>query len=72
MGPGQNRVRLLTKRERDILRLIGEGHSSKEIAWQLGLSKQTVSSHRKHICQKLGVHSTAELIVYAIRVFSSF
>jgi DNA-binding CsgD family transcriptional regulator len=52
----------LTARERQILELIGGGRSTKEIACALGISVWTVASHRKRICGKLGVHTTAELV----------
>lgn len=57
--------RKFTAREVEILALIGEGKTSKEIAGLLQLSVQTVANHRKHICKKLGVHSTAELVHFA-------
>jgi two-component system response regulator NreC len=57
----------LTAREREILLLIGEGRSDKEIARQLGISSHTVQSHRWNIMDKLGLHHRAELIKYAIR-----
>lgn len=52
----------LTTRECQILTLIGQGESSKEIAHALGISVWTVASHRKRICAKLGVHTAAELV----------
>ena len=52
----------LTNPERDILTFLGEGKSSKEIATILRLSVRTVGSHRRSICRKLHVHSTAELV----------
>lgn len=52
----------LTPRERQVLALIGKGEASREIAHTLGISVWTVGSHRKRICAKLGVHSTAELV----------
>ena len=57
----------LTAREMEILQLIVEGQSNKEIASHLGLSANTVSVHRANIMDALGVHKTAELVVYAIR-----
>jgi two-component system response regulator NreC len=57
----------LTAREGEILLLIGEGHSGKEIARQLGISSHTVQSHRWNIMEKLNLHNRAELIKYAIR-----
>jgi DNA-binding CsgD family transcriptional regulator len=53
-------------REREILQLLGQGKTSKEIAVFLTLSITTIASHRRSICRKLGVHSTAELIHYAV------
>lgn len=52
----------LTARERRVLELLGSGRSTKEIAQQLGVSIWTAASHRKRICEKLGVHTTAELV----------
>jgi len=57
----------LTPRELEILQLIVEGKSNKEIATQLNLSVNTVSVHRANIMDALGLHKTAELVVYAIR-----
>lgn len=57
----------LTPRELEILQLIVSGKSNKEIAAQLGLSANTVSVHRANIMDTLGIHKTAELVVYAIR-----
>lgn len=57
----------LTARELEILQLIVEGKSNKEIAQQLNLSVNTVSVHRANIMDALGIHKTAELVVYAIR-----
>ena len=57
----------LTPRELEILQLIVEGKSNKEIAEQLRLSANTVAVHRANIMDALGIHKTAELVVYAIR-----
>ncbi len=57
----------LTNRELEILQLIVDGKSNKEIADQLGLSANTVAVHRANIMDALGIHKTAELVVYAIR-----
>jgi len=57
----------LTPRELEILQLIVEGKSNKEIADHLGLSANTVAVHRANIMDALGIHKTAELVVYAIR-----
>lgn len=66
--PGADRPRTpdLTPREREVLQLIAEGHSTKKIAQQLFLSGKTVGTHRRNIMEKLGVHSIAELTKYAI------
>jgi len=57
----------LTTREIEILQLICDGKSNKEIASQLDLSANTVAVHRANIMDALGIHKTAELVVYAIR-----
>jgi DNA-binding NarL/FixJ family response regulator len=57
----------LTARELEILQLIVDGKSNKEIADQLGLSVNTVAVHRANIMDALGIHKAAELVVYAIR-----
>jgi DNA-binding NarL/FixJ family response regulator len=57
----------LTVRELEILQLIVDGKSNKEIAIQLELSANTVAVHRANIMDALGIHKTAELVVYAIR-----
>ena len=55
------------EREREIFQLIAEGHSNKEVADLLSISPSTVETHRAHILQKLDVHNTAELVLYAVR-----
>jgi DNA-binding NarL/FixJ family response regulator len=57
----------LTPREREILQLLAEGKSNKEVANLLGISVNTAEAHRANIMLKLGVHSLAELVHYAIR-----
>ena len=57
----------LTARELEILQLIVDGRSNKEIAGQLNLSANTVAVHRANMMDALGIHKTAELVVYAIR-----
>lgn len=57
----------LSVREREILQLIAEGRSNKQTAELLGVSPSTIESHRGHILQKLNVHNTAELVLYAVR-----
>jgi two-component system, NarL family, response regulator NreC len=58
---------LLTTREREVLQLLAEGRSNKEVATVLDLSLHTVETHRSHVMQKLNLHSGAEMILYAIR-----
>lgn len=62
-----DRYDLLTERERHIYQLLAEGNSNKEIAARLALSLHTVETHRSRIMEKLGVHSTAELVLSAVR-----
>jgi DNA-binding NarL/FixJ family response regulator len=57
----------LTAREMEVLQLIVHGKSNKEIAVVLGVSANTVAVHRANLMQTLGIHNTAELVVYAIR-----
>ena len=58
---------LLTPREREILQLLAEGRTNKEVANILKLSLYTVETHRGNILEKLNLHSTAEMILYAVR-----
>jgi len=58
---------LLTDREKEILQLLAEGKSNKEIASMLNLSINTVETHRTRIMQKLNLHSSAEIVLYAVR-----
>ena len=60
-------LRGLTDREREIVQLLAEGHSTKEIAARLHVSLKTVATHREHVMRKLQVRSIAELTKYAIR-----
>jgi DNA-binding CsgD family transcriptional regulator len=57
----------LSARERQVLQLVGEGKSTKEVAKHLGLSIKTVESHRARLMRKLDLHQTAGLVRYAIR-----
>jgi DNA-binding NarL/FixJ family response regulator len=57
----------LSEREREIFQLVAEGNSTKEVAELLSVSPATVETHRAHILQKLELHSTAELVLYAVR-----
>ena len=58
---------LLTPREKEILQLLAEGKSNKEVASMLNLSTNTVETHRTRIMQKLDLHSSAEIVLYAVR-----
>jgi DNA-binding NarL/FixJ family response regulator len=58
---------LLTPREREILQLLAEGNSNKQVATLLNLSLYTVETHRGNILEKLNIHSIPELILYAVR-----
>jgi DNA-binding NarL/FixJ family response regulator len=57
----------LSSREREVLQMVAEGHTTKEIAEALNLSTKTVDSHREHIMEKLGIRNVAGLTRYAIR-----
>lgn len=57
----------LSARERQVLQLVGEGKSTKEIARHLGVSVKTIESHRARVMRKLNIHETASLVRYAIR-----
>ncbi|MCS6953186.1 MAG: response regulator transcription factor [Bryobacterales bacterium] len=58
---------LLTDREKEILQLLAEGKSNKEVAALLNLSVYTVETHRANLMQKLNLHNTAEIVLYAVR-----
>jgi DNA-binding NarL/FixJ family response regulator len=57
----------LTTREREIVQLLAEGKSTKEVAALLNLSVKTAETHRSNVMRKLGIHSVSELVLYAIR-----
>jgi len=57
----------LTSREREVVKLIGEGYSTKEIASELGISQRTADGHRAHIMSKLSIHKLSGLVRFAIR-----
>jgi DNA-binding NarL/FixJ family response regulator len=57
----------LTLREQEVLQLIAGGKSNKEIATLLGISPNTVAVHRAHVMDRLGIHRTAELVLYAVQ-----
>jgi two-component system response regulator NreC len=63
----QDSYDLLTDREKEILQLLAEGRSNKDVAAMLDLSLYTVETHRTHIMQKLNLHNTAEIVLYAVR-----
>jgi DNA-binding NarL/FixJ family response regulator len=58
---------LLTEREREVLQLLAEGHSNKEVAAALDVGVSTVETHRANLMQKLDLHNTAEIVLYAVR-----
>ena len=57
----------LTAREREVVQLLAEGKSTKEVACHLNLSVKTAETHRSNIMRKLGLHSVSELVLYAVR-----
>jgi len=57
----------LSLREREVVQLVGEGKTSKEVASILGMSRKTAETHRSNILMKLNLHSTVELVLYAIQ-----
>jgi DNA-binding NarL/FixJ family response regulator len=58
---------LLTDREKEVLQLLAEGRSNKEVATLLNLGVSTVETHRANLMQKLNLHNTAEIVLYAVR-----
>jgi DNA-binding NarL/FixJ family response regulator len=63
----QDSYDLLTEREKEVLQLLAEGKSNKEAATLLNVSVYTVETHRTHLMQKLNLHNTAEIVLYAVR-----
>ena len=63
----QDSFDLLTDREKEILQLLAEGRSNKEVASLLNVSVYTVETHRTNLMQKLNLHNTAEIVLYAVR-----
>ncbi len=63
----QDSYDLLTDREKEVLQLLAEGKANKEVATLLDLSLYTVETHRANLMQKLGLHNTAEIVLYAVR-----
>jgi len=66
-NPRNEAIDGLTGREREVLQLVAEGHTTRDIAEALRLSPKTVDSHREHIMEKLGIRNVAGLTKYAIR-----
>jgi DNA-binding NarL/FixJ family response regulator len=58
---------VLTSREREVVQLLAEGKSTREVAETLGLSVKTAETHRSNIMRKLDLHSVSELVLYAVR-----
>jgi DNA-binding NarL/FixJ family response regulator len=58
----------LTSRQVEVLKLVAEGHRTRDIATRLGLSIKTIESHRGEIMKRLGVHDVVSLVRYAVRV----
>ena len=63
----QDSYDLLTEREKEILQLLAEGRSNKEVATTLNVSPNTVETHRTRIMQKLDLHNAADIVLYAVR-----
>lgn len=63
----QDSYELLTEREKEVLQLLAEGKSNKDVANILDVSVYTVDTHRMHLMQKLNLHNTAEIVLYAVR-----
>ena len=66
-APGVERLAPLTEREREVLRLVGTGHTTREISVRLGISAKTVENHKHRIFSKLGVHNQAHAVSIAMR-----
>jgi DNA-binding NarL/FixJ family response regulator len=67
-GEGSTALEALTPRQREVLQMIAEGHSTKGVAAVLGLSVKTVETHRTLLMQRLGIHDVAGLVRYAMRM----
>ena len=61
------KLELLTKREKQIIQLVGSGQSNKRIALSIGISERTVETHRKNVLKKLNLKGTAEIVRFAIK-----
>ncbi len=66
-GSGMPEVSRLTSREREVLQLLSEGRTNKEISITLDVAVKTIETHRSHMMSKLKLHSVAELVMYAVR-----
>ena len=66
-APGEAPLGNLSPRELEVIKLVAEGKSNKEVANILHIGVNTVESHRSHIMDKLGIHSVTELVLYAVR-----
>ena len=66
-GAGADPYDTLTDREKQVLKLVAEGKSNKEVAELLGISVKTAMSHREHVMEKLEVHNRTELVRFAIK-----
>jgi|ERR1700691_1145280 len=64
---GPAKLPTISSREREVLQLLAEGHSSKEIAVRLNISCKTVETHRSNLMRKLDLHSVAEMVLFAVR-----
>ena len=67
-APCGERFEVLTPRQREVLQLVAEGHSNKEIAGRLNVALKTVETHRTELMERLGIHGVAGLVRYAIQV----
>jgi len=68
MHSSQEKGTFITPREREVLSLVGKGKTTKEIAGILCLSPATIGNHRRSLCRKLDLHSTAQLVSYGSRL----
>lgn len=66
-GSASDPLDLLTPRQREILQLVAEGHTSKDIAGKLGISYRTVETHRNQLMQRLDIHDLSGLVRFAVR-----
>jgi two-component system response regulator NreC len=66
-GVADDELTALSAREREVLQLIAEGKSNKEVAQALDIAVSTVESHRKHLMEKLDLHNTADMVRFAVR-----